>query len=133
MVLNQDSAFIAPNLALTVRWSPRVVDFVAEWESLQARAHSTPPHEHWGHAASAALSGVEQGLWMAHEALAVIHRLTHQLPEHGDLLLLGPLEVRVDQRHFLPRQAGGVSHAEVVYYLGVEKYRFQTEEVPFAS
>ena len=125
---NDQSLQLAPNFKLTVRWSARVADFTEEWERRQALEYPGHSDEHWAEATSAALGGVEQGRSRGAEAIANIYHLTKQLPASGDLLRVEPLEIRVDQRHFVTRHLGGITNVEVIYYLGVEQYRYAVLE-----
>ena len=133
MLLSEEPKLLAPDFFLAVRWSARIIDFVEKWERRQSQAHLKGPSEFWSEAADDALDGVRQGHHLTQELVATTYRLSGVLPAPGDILLVGPLEIRVDQRHFTTRQAGGVDQAEVIIYLGVERYRYETQEVPGAQ
>jgi hypothetical protein len=123
----EESLLLAPNFFLIVRWSARIVDFVEEWQKRQIQAPMKSPLAFTSEAADVVLGGVEQGQHQAQELLATTYRLSGLLPAPGDILLVGPLEMRVDQRHFTTRQLGEVAQAEVVIYLGVERYRYESK------
>ncbi|MBJ6111782.1 hypothetical protein JAO73_22370 [Hymenobacter sp. BT523] len=124
-MLHDEPVLLAPNFSMIVRWSPRVDDFVHEWERRQFQDHPERPLEFWAEAAMSALSGVEQGRHQAQSIMADLYHLGGLLPATGDLLVVEPLDLKVDQRHITHRQIGEATHVEVVIYLGVERYRYE--------
>jgi hypothetical protein len=129
MLHDDEPLLLAPNFSLIVRWSARVDDFVHDWERRQFQYHPERPLEFWAEAAMSALSGVEQGRHQAQGIMADFYRLGGLLPAVGDLLVVEPLDLKVDQRNITRRQAGEATHVEVVVYLGVERYRYETPSV----
>ncbi len=128
MPRDHESLLLAPGFTLIVRWSARITDFVDEWQQRQARANPARPLEFWAEAADAALGGVEQGHHQALDVLADIYRTSGLLPAVGDLLVVEALEMKVDHRRFTRRRVGGVAHTEVLLYLGVERYIYETRQ-----
>lgn len=133
MHYNAESILLAPHLTLVVHWSARVADFVEEWQQRQVLAPTTPPLDFWAEAASTALSDVQQGPHRALDVLADMYHGSQLLPAPGDLLFIGALKLKVDQRHFVTQRIGGVLQIEMQYYLGVEAYRYTNATLPILA
>ncbi|WP_382316234.1 hypothetical protein [Hymenobacter bucti] len=133
MPYNPESVSLAPHLTLVVHWSARVADFIKEWQQRQMLAPTTHPLDFWAEAASTALSDVQQGPHRALDVLADLYHGSQLLPTPGDLLFIGALTLKVDQRHFVTQRVGGVLRTEVQYYLGVEAYRYANTTLPILA
>ncbi len=133
MPYDAESISLTPHLTLVVHWSARVADFIKEWQQHQVLAPTTSPLDFWAEAASTALSGVQQGPHRALDVLADLYHGSQLLPAPGDLLLIGALKLKVDQRHFVTQRVGGELRKEVQYYLGVEAYRYANTTLPILA
>lgn len=133
MPYDVESILLTPHLTLVVRWSARVANFVEEWQKRQALAPVTPPLDFWAEAASTALSDVERGPYQVLDVLAEMYHSSQLLPALSDLLSIGSLKLKVDQRHFVTQRVGGVLQVEVQYHLGVEAYRYANATLPILT
>jgi hypothetical protein len=76
-------------------------------------------------AASMVLATVEYLDEYATQVLTDLYRLSGQLPAPTDKFLVGPLELRVEERQFaVSRQEGGEQVA-VTYCLDIIRYRYE--------
>lgn len=129
LMLHQPS-FFQPASAITVHlnWSTKTAAFVQEW---QQRSHSlelpdAPSGDHLAEATSVVLGAVEQLDDHIAQALTDLYRVSGQLPTRGDKLLVGPLELRVEERQFEVTRLGGQEQVAVTYCLDIERYRYET-------
>lgn len=123
-----DESFqLAPDLTLDVRWSPRVADFVQDWEHRGRLANEAPLKDvdFTALAASCVLGSIEQGAYHVTQALTDLYEVSGLLPSLGDILLTDDLELRVDERRITVRRFGLTRQVTIAYALGIERYRYE--------
>jgi len=130
----QTAFYLAPDLAIHLKWSAGVATFAQEWQRrLQAAEVSgAQTGEHLVEAASLVLSTVEHLDEYTARALADIHRFSGQLPAPMDKLLVGPLELRVEERQFAVGRQGGSEQVTVNYCFDIVRYRYEAMETTTA-
>lgn len=79
-------------------------------------------------AASMVLSTIEQLDDYTAQALTDLYRLSGQLPAPTDKFLIGPLELRVEERQFAVSRQGGSEQVEITYYFDIMRYRYETAQ-----
>lgn len=115
-----------PDLAVRLSWAAPTTAFVQDWQHrLQtAEVSGVQAGEHIVEAALMVLGTIEQLDSCTAQVLTDLYRLSGQLPALGDRLLVGPLELRVEERQFSVNRPGGIEQVQVRYCLCVEKYRY---------
>ncbi|MGI4759823.1 MAG: hypothetical protein ACRYF0_03890 [Janthinobacterium lividum] len=131
MPTTQAAFYLAPDLAIHLIWSAHIASFTQEWRHrLQvAEVSCTQAEEHMIEAASMVLSTVEQLDERTAQVLTDLYRLSGQLPAPTDKLLVGPLELRVEERQFATSRQGGSEQVAVTYYLKIERYRYEVRRM----
>jgi hypothetical protein len=136
-MLNKATTFkLAPDLTIYLNWSASTAAFVQEWQHrLQlAEAQGGQVEEHLAEAASMVLSTVEQLHNYSAQVLADLYRVSGQLPALGDKLLIGPLELRIEERQFEVSHSGGIEQVAITYCFSIERYRYEAaQHVPLAA
>jgi hypothetical protein len=123
MAVDNTPVQLAPGLAVYIHWTTQVWDFIDSWQRKLAEAQEYREPKDRVAVAEATINGVRQGRGNITRAMEDIYRLTGQLPASGELLIIGPLEVRVHKRVFETRRVRGVTHIDMEYYFNVEHYR----------
>lgn len=62
------------------------------------------------------------------QVLNGLYRLSGQLPAPTDKLLVGPLELRVDERQFAMSYQGSNKQLDITYYFDIVRYRYETAQ-----
>jgi hypothetical protein len=136
-MLDQNITFqLAPDLTINLNWSARTAAFVQEWQHRFqiAQVPNTQVEEHLIEAASMVLSTIEQLEAFSAQVLADLYCVSGQLPALGDKLLIGPLELRIEERQFEVSHARGIEQVAITYCFGIERYRYQAaQQVPLAA
>lgn len=123
----QAAFYLAPALAIHLNWSASTATFTQEWlHRLQvAEVSSVQAEEYVAEAASIVLSAVEHLDEYTAQVLTDLYNLSGLLPAPKDKLLVGPLELRVEERQFAVSSHGGSEHVAITYYLKIERYRYE--------
>ncbi|GAB3858776.1 hypothetical protein GCM10028822_34310 [Hymenobacter terrigena] len=112
---------------VSVQWSPRVADFVQEWEHRGRLAEEAPIKDlaYTALASSSVLGHIEQGAFYVPQALTGLYQVSGLLPALGDILLVEALELRVDARRITVSHSGLTRQVTIAYALGIERYRYE--------
>jgi hypothetical protein len=126
MLQLNESWLLAPDLTVCVQWSPRVTDFVQEWQHRGRLAEEAPIKDlaYTALASSSVLGHIEQGAFYVPQALSTLFQVGGQLPALGDILLVEALELRVDERRITVSHSGPCRQVAIAYALGIERYRY---------
>lgn len=62
------------------------------------------------------------------QVLNDLYRLSGQLPAPTDKLIVGPLELRVDERQFAMNYQGDTEQVDITYYFDTVRYRYETAQ-----
>ena len=131
-MLSQQAVFpLTPNLTLTLGWAARTPAFVQEWQNrLQAAEQvSDQIGEHVVEATSMVLSTVEHLDERTAQVLTDLYRLSGQLPAPTDKLLVGPLELRVEERQFVVSHQKGIKQVAITYCIDIVRYRYEAAQL----
>ena len=126
---------LAPNLELFLHWAAGTPAFAKEWQLCfqAAEQAATQVEEHIAEAVSVVLGTIEQLDDRTAQVLTDLYRLSGQLPAPIDKFLVGPLELRVEERQFAVGRRGGAEQVTVTYHLKIERYRYKTRQLPEES
>lgn len=115
---------------ISLHWSARTATFAQEWQHrLQTTEVSgVQAEEHVIEAASMVLSAVEQLDDHTAQVLTALYRLNGQLPAPTDKLLVGLLELRVDERQFEVSSQGDNEQVVITYRLDIVRYRYGSQQ-----
>lgn len=131
----QTALYLAPDLAINLKWSAGVATFTQERQHrIQvAEVSGAQAKEHMMESASMVLGAVEQLSERTAQILTDLYRFRGQLPVPTDKILVGPLELRVEGRQFEVGHSGGIEQVAVAYCLNIVRYRYETTQtVPFS-
>jgi hypothetical protein len=131
MQIPQSSFHLALDLAIHLNWSAHTAIFTQEWQRrLQTTEVSgAQVEEHVVEAASIVLSTIEHLDDYTAHVLTDLYRLIGQLPAPTDKFLVGPLELRVEERQFAVSRQGGSEQVVVTYCLKIERYRYEVRQM----
>jgi hypothetical protein len=126
---------LAPNLELFLHWAAGTPSFAKEWQlRFQAAEQAAKQvEEHIADAASVVLGTIERLDDRTAQVLTDLYCLSGQLPALMDKFLVGPLELRVEERQFAVGRRGGAEQVAVTYHLKIERYRYETRQQPEES
>jgi len=126
---------LALNLELLLHWAAGTPAFVKEWQLRfqAAEQAATQVEEHIAEAASVVLGTIEQLDDRTAQVLTDLYRLSGQLPAPMDKFLVGPLELRVEERQFAVGRRGGAEQVAITYHLNIVQYRYEVAQPAFDS